>query len=94
VPGVKGGTNIARPVVSVVTLSPSDKTTLTPGVSRPFTSNTASVERSPVTNLRGSSKMRAPEGAGAAGCWAKLPAEKQTTTTIAQRARRNTGEAG
>ena len=38
---------------------------LTAGVSLPLTSSTASVARSPVTSLRGKSRMRAPDAGGA-----------------------------
>ena len=66
-PGFSGATKSARPVASVVNRSPFEKFTVTPGVSRPFTSSTASVARSPETIRRGSSRIRAPE-AGGAGC--------------------------
>src|ERR1700737_4443970 len=61
-----GATNNARPLVSVVTLSPLEKTTFTPGVNLPLMSSTARVACSPETILRGSSKIRAPEAGGAA----------------------------
>src|SRR3989441_5860295 len=66
-PGLSGATKSARPVASVVTWSPFEKLTVTPGVSRPPTSSTASVLRSPATIRRGRSKMRAADAAGAGG---------------------------
>jgi hypothetical protein len=74
-PGVRGATNKERPVVSVVSRSPFEKFTLTPGVNRPFASNTASVARSPDTIRRGTNKMRAPEADGA--CCAKAAPKKR-----------------
>ncbi len=81
-PGFKGATKRARPVASVLSRSPFEKFTVTPGMSRPFTSSTASVARSPETIRRGSNNMRAPEAAGAS-CWplvhvAKTLAMKKT----------------
>ncbi len=62
--GFRGATKRARPVASVVTRSPLEKFTTTPGVSRPFTSSTASVARWPETILRGRRRVLAEEGAG------------------------------
>ncbi len=64
VPGFSGATKSARPVVSVVTLSPFEKAIFTPGVNLPAKSRTAKVARSPVTSLWGKSKIRAPDAAG------------------------------
>src|SRR6267154_447402 len=76
-PGFSGATNNALPVASVVSRSPFEALTVTPGVSRPFTSSTASVARSPETMRLGSSNIRAPEAAGAAaGCWALVSSAK------------------
>jgi hypothetical protein len=74
-PGFSGATNSARPVASVVSRSPFEKFTVTPGVSRPFTSSTASVARSPETIRRGNSRIRAPEAAGG-DCWALASSTK------------------
>ena len=74
-PGVRGATNKERPVISVVSRSPFEKFTLTPGVNRPFASNTASVALSPDTIRRGNNKMRAPEAGGA--CCAKTAPKKR-----------------
>src|SRR5579883_1066457 len=64
---LRGATKKARPVASVVSLSPSENSTVTPGVRRPLTSRTASVARSPLTILRGSRRMRAEEAEGGSG---------------------------
>ena len=77
-PGVNGATNRALPVASVVNLSPFEKLTVTPGVSRPFTSSTASVARSPETIRRGSKRIRAPDAGGACCCGL---ADKQSCAT-------------
>src|SRR5207237_8501663 len=66
-PGFSGATKRARPVVSVLSRSPLEKVIVAPGVSRPLTPSTASVARSPETMRRGKSRIRAAEGAGAAG---------------------------
>src|SRR5713101_2036534 len=73
-PGFRGATKSARPVVSVVTRSPFENFTAAPGVSRPFTSSTASVARSPETMYLGSKSMRAADAGG--GCCADAPAAK------------------
>src|SRR5712664_775303 len=67
-PRVNGATKRALPVASVASLSPLEKLTVTPGVSRPLTSSTASVARSPETICRGSRRIRAPDAAGACCC--------------------------
>src|SRR5207244_5681353 len=81
-PGLSGATKSALPVASVVNRSPFEKFTVTPGVSRPFTSSTASVARSPETILRGSSSIRALDAAGGSCCaqtdGPKIPAMRQT----------------
>ena len=75
-------------MVSVLSRSPLEKVIVAPGVSRPLTPSTASVARSPETMRRGKSRIRAAEGAGAAGARAgdfccaakgkpKLPAIRQ-----------------
>ena len=81
-PGVNGATNRALPVGSVVSLSPLEKLTVTPGVSRPFTSSTASVARSPETMRRGSRRIRAPDAAGASCCGRANEQSCATTQTI------------
>ncbi|PYT96094.1 MAG: hypothetical protein DMG36_01030 [Acidobacteria bacterium] len=71
-----------------------EKVTVTPGVSLPFTSSTASVARSPETIRRGRSKMRAAVGEGGAGgvcCTAQGGAK---TPTIMQAAKDNWRRAG
>ena len=72
-PGLSGATKSARPVASVVRRSPLEKFTVTPGVSRPLTSSTDKVARSPETICRGSSKMRAADAGG--GCCATAAKE-------------------
>src|SRR5215467_6965183 len=69
-PAKSGATKRALPVASVLRWSPLEKVTLAPGVSRPLTPSTARVARSPETIRRGSSRMRAAEGAGASGAGA------------------------
>src|SRR3984893_4564991 len=64
-PGFSGATSKARPDWFVVSRSPLENATVTPGVRRPFTSRTANVARSPETIRRGNSKIRAPAGLGA-----------------------------
>ena len=75
-PGLSGATKRALPVASVVSRSPFEKFTVTPGVSRPFTSSTASVARSPETIRRGKSSIRAAEAAGAGRCAASQGEKK------------------
>ena len=93
---LSGATKSALPVASVVNRSPFEKFTVTPGVSRPFTSSTASVARSPETILRGSSNIRAPEAAGG-GCWASAfspnaLATRKTKEIVEPRRRKDMGE--
>ena len=65
IPSVNGATKSPRPVESVVTWSPFENATVTPGVNLPFTSSTASVVRSPETIFLGTSRIRAFFAAGA-----------------------------
>src|SRR6266850_5842676 len=81
-PGVNGATKRALPVASVASLSPLEKLTVTLGVSRPFTSSTASVARSPETIRRGSRRIRAPDAAGACCCGRANEESCATTQTI------------
>ena len=87
-PGVNGATKRALPVASVASLSPLEKLTVTPGVSRPFTSSTASVARSPETICRGSRRIRAPDAAGAC-CWGRANEQSCATTQTIPRNKLN-----
>jgi len=94
-PGFSGATKSALPVASVVNRSPLEKFTVTPGVSLPFTSSTASVARSPEMIFRGSSNVRAPEAGE--GCCAqtndpKIPAIRQLMRTAGLRQRKGMRE--
>src|SRR6266850_2645548 len=81
-PGVNGATKRALPEASVASVSPLEKLTVTPDVSRPLTSSTASVARSPETICRGSRRIRAPDAAGAFCCGRANEQSCATTQTI------------
>src|SRR5215470_3871273 len=81
---LSGATKRARPVASVVNLSPLVNSTVTPGVSRPLTSSTAKVARSPLTNFRGSRRIRALE-AGGADCAKRARVTKRKRAKANQR---------
>src|SRR6266850_951779 len=87
-PGVNGATKRALTVALVASLSPLEKLTVTPGVSRPLTSSTASVARSPETICRGRRRIRAPDAAGAC-CCGRANEQSCATTQIIPRNKPN-----